>query len=269
MVEADGNLQTMKLATIFTLLLIAVVLARPLQAQKRSALSSEQQKQLLSRRLPSGVMMGTFGSYGSFLYSGLDIAIHTSDKQIGELELHSPFPEFYKPTIRELLDTIASQTQSSWSYDSQNNHWVFAKPAKPTPYSIALADNWIFNERGVYISYKPPTFKGGMDIYCYGSYSADQPEQESALFTKIRNSWAIGFASRLKRDVTIDEMQSVSVDGADALYFQAPTPRPGAVWRQWVFVKNRQAFVIVSTLPADDDESRSGVESMIKSFHVN
>ena len=66
-------------------------------SQKRSALNAEQQKAFLMRRLPSGAIKGTFAAFGSFLYAALDVAIHTNDKEIGKTELHSPFPDFYKP----------------------------------------------------------------------------------------------------------------------------------------------------------------------------
>ena len=238
------------------------------QSQKSATLTSEQQKGLLSQRLPSGAITGTFSSFGSFLYAGLDVTIHTDDKEIGDTELHSPFPDFYNPTLRELLDTIASQTKSSWKYDPQRNYWVFAKPANPKPFTITLADKWIANDRGIYISYKPPTYPVGMDIYYCGTYSADDPKQEAALWEKIRNSWAISFASNFKRAISIAEMQKVSVDGVEALYFEAPTPRPGVIWRQWALEKNGKAFVIVSTLPSGDKQLLSNVESMVKSFRV-
>jgi hypothetical protein len=262
----------MRIARIITAAVAFSMLAFPLaglgQSQGRAALTSEQQKALLSRRLPSGAITGTFGSFGSFLYAALDVAIHTDDKEIGDAELHSPFPDFYKPTLKELLDTIALQTGSSWAYDSQRDYWVFAKPARPKPYTIALADKWVANDRGVYVSYKPPTYPVGMDIYYYGVYSADDPEQEQALWEKIRDSWAIGFASNFKRGISIAEMQKVSVDGVEALYFETTTTRPGVIWRQWALVKNGKAFVIVSTLPSGDKQLLSDVEAMVKSFRV-
>src|SRR6185503_2150507 len=259
-------MKTNKAATLCCLLVIGALAATPCLAQDRKALSIEQQKQLLSRRLPGNAIAGTFGSYGSLLFSVLDVAIHNKDQQIGATVLHSPFPEFYKPTIGELLDTIASQTQSSWTYDPKTDYWVFAKPAKPKPFSITLADKWTATDEGVYVGYKPPNYPVGMDIYYYGTYSADKPEQEPALATKIRNSWAIGFASNLNPKITPDEMKGVTVDGVEALYFESPAPRPGVVWRQWALVKNRHAFVIVSSLPAHDEQLRSAVESMVKSF---
>ncbi|HET8783042.1 MAG TPA: hypothetical protein VFM63_11535, partial [Pyrinomonadaceae bacterium] len=79
---------------------------------------------------------------------------------------------------------------------------------------------------------------------------------------------ALRFASSFKPDVTADGMSTVKVDGVEARYFQTPTPRPGAVWRQWSFVKNGNAFVIVSALPESDNKLLSAVESMVKSFRV-
>jgi hypothetical protein len=257
-----------KLITILTFLLLVVFTTASASPQKRSPLTNEQQSKFVARRLPSGTITGTFGAFGSFLYAALDIAIHTNDKDIGNTELHSPFPDFYKPTIREMLDTIAVQTKSSWSYDSHDDYWVFAKPAIPKPLSVTLADKWITNDRGIYITYKPPTYPVGMDIYYYGTYSSDDPLQQASLWERVRNSWAIGFASHFKRDVTVAEMSKVSVDGVEALSFQIPTPRPGVVWRQWALVKNGRAFVIVSTLPTDDKQLLSDVESMVKSFRV-
>ena len=215
----------------------------------------------------SGAIIGTFSAFGSLLFA-FGITIHTNDKEIGETELHSPFPDFYQPTIRELLNAIALQTNSSWTYDPQTDYWVFAKPPMRKPLAVSLAEGWVATDRGIYVGYKPPTYPVGMDIYYYGTYSSDNPAQQAVVWERVRNSWATGFASRFKGDVTIAEMQRVSVDGVEALYFQTPTPRPGVVWRQWALVKNGHAFVIVSTLPADDKQLLADVESMVKSFRV-
>ena len=184
-----------KTIAILSLLLLTIPSTGVASSQKRSPLTNDQQKEFLARRLKSGAISGTFGAFGSFLYAALDIAIHTNDKEISDTDLHSAFPDFYKPTIKEMLDAIALQTRSSWSYDSQNDYWVFAKPAIPKPFSLTLADKWIGNDRGVYVSYKPPTYPVGMDVYYYGTYSSDDPSQQVALWERVRNSWAIGFAS--------------------------------------------------------------------------
>ncbi|HEX6188310.1 MAG TPA: hypothetical protein VFZ40_09530 [Pyrinomonadaceae bacterium] len=261
-------MNTKKLTAIVVLTLLTALSGGAVSSQKRSALNPEQQRKFLARRLPSGAITGTFAAFGSFLYAALDIAVHTNDKAIADAELHSPFPDFYKPTTKELLDTIALQTKSSWAYDSQTDYWTFAKPAAAKPFSVTLAGKWTRDDRGFYVSYRPPAYPVGMDIYYYGTYSADDPSQQLAVWERVRNSWAIGFASHLKRGVTISEMQRVSIDGTDAIYFQAPAPRPGVIWRQWALVKDGHAFVIVSSLPTDDRKLLADVESMVKSFRV-
>ena len=40
------------------------------------------------------------------------------------------------------------------------------------------------------------------------------------------------------------------------------------VWRQWAFVKDGKAFVIVSTLPVAEKQLLANVEAMVKSFRV-
>ena len=150
-----------KLTITCSLLLVVLFLAAPGAAQKRSALTSAQQKELLSKRLPAMPNGGKFSSFASLLYSVLDISIHTNDKQISDSDLQSPFPSFYGPTIKELFDTIALQTNSSWSFDAQNDSWVFAKPSKPKPFSITLAQSWLATDKGVYVSYTPADISCG------------------------------------------------------------------------------------------------------------
>jgi hypothetical protein len=235
---------------------------------KVTPLTEKQQKELLSGRMQSGAITGTFDSYTSFLFAFTEIAMHTEDGAINSTRLNSPFPAFYKPTLRQLFDTIALQTGSSWKYEAQRNYWVFAKPAIQKPYSITLADKWTRRDMGIYTGYAPATFPSGMDIYYYGIYSAEDGKREASLWTDVRNMWALNFASNFKRGVTIDDMKKVSVDGVEALYFETPAPRPGIIFRQWAFNKQGKMFVIISTLPTGDKQSVSDVEAMVKSFRV-
>jgi hypothetical protein len=231
-------------------------------------LTEKQQKELLSGRLRSGDVIGTFNSFTSLLFALHEVAMHTEDAEINNTKLNSPFPEFYKPTVGELFDTIALQTRSSWKYDPKTNYWVFAKPAIQKPYSLTLADKWATRDMGIYTGYKPTTFPAGMDVYYYGVYSADDSKQAASLWEKIRNTWALKFASNFKRGITIDELKKVTVDGVEALYFEGPAPRPGITFREWALIKNGKMFVIISTLPTDDKHSVADVEAMVKSFRV-
>src|SRR5687767_2712801 len=157
-----------RVTAALTFILLTFSLAGRGQTEKRGTLTSEQQNNLLGRRLPTGAVTGTFGSFGSLLYAALDVVIHADDKEIEKTALRSPFPDFYKPTLKELLDAIALQTKSSWKYDPQRDYWVFARPANSKPFTITIADKWTEEDRGIYIKYKPPTYPVGMDIYYYG-----------------------------------------------------------------------------------------------------
>jgi hypothetical protein len=238
------------------------------QAGKWTNMSAAMQEEFLSQRLPSGAITGTFDAFASMMFAMGVVILHTNDAQVNATELHSPFPDFYQPTKRELLDTIALQTSSSWTYDPKTGYFVFAKPAIKKPFTITLADQWTTKDMGIYVGYRPPTFPSGMDVYYYGNYSSDDPKQAAALWQKIRNIWAINFGSNFKRTVTLAEMQTVKVDGVDALYFQTPAPNPKLMFREWALVKNGRAFVIISVLPVSDKQSVADVETMVGSFHV-
>jgi hypothetical protein len=218
----------MKQTKIFTILLFVLLVFQTALGQtdngtvqtKVTPLTEKQQKELLSGRLRSGDVIGTFNSFTSLLFALNEVAMHTEDTEINSTKLNSPFPEFYKPTLGELFDTIALQTRSSWKYDPKTNYWVFAKPAIQKPYSVVPADKWTTRDMGIYTGYKPATFPVGMDVYYYGVYSADEGKQAASLWEKIRNTWALSFASKLKRGVTIAELKKVTVDGVEALYLE-------------------------------------------------
>ncbi|MEW6363530.1 MAG: hypothetical protein AB1714_02705 [Acidobacteriota bacterium] len=230
-------------------------------------LTPEQQRVFLASRAPSGSMTGSFSSFASLLYAMQEVVIHSSDSRINATVLASFFPDFYKPTWREYLDDIARQSKCSYSHDAQTGYWVFSEPENSLPYSVDLAEGWTCHDEGRYVGYAPRGAPVGMDLYMLGEYSAS-PSEEAALYRRVRDALAITFASNFKQDVGITEMQEVLVDGAEALYFEAPAPRPGTLWRQWVFVKNGRAFAIVSAAAQDDAKVRSEIDGMIKSFHA-
>lgn len=266
-------MKIVKIVTTFSfiLLLFSSIIAQPGNGPvqtKVTPLTEKQQKELLSGRLRSGDIIGTFNSFTSLLFALNQVAMHTEDTEINNTKLNSPFPEFYKPTLGELFDTIALQTRSSWKYDAKTNYWVFAKPAIQKPYFIAIGDKWTTRDMGIYTGYKPATFPVGMDVYYYGVYSADDSKRAASLWEKVRNTWALKFASNFKRGITIDELKKVRVDGVEALYFEGPAPRPGITFREWALIKNGKMFVIISTLPTDDKQSVADVEAMVKSFRV-
>ena len=253
-------------SVFLVLLLLSANAAGQTRDQKK--LTAQQQQAFLAERLPGPVIKGSFSAWGSFLFAALGVAIHTDDALIAKTELRTPFPDFYKPTWKEELDTIAAQTESSWKYDPARGYWVFAKPKTSKPFAITIAPKWTTDDHEIFTSYRPPSYPVGMDVYYYGSYSADDRKDEAALWEKVRNAWALGFASRLKKGVTVEEMQKVTVGGADALYFEGTAPKNDVVWRQWVFMKDGKAFIIVSSLKPEQKELLADVQAMVASFRV-
>jgi len=234
-----------------------------------SAISEKQQKALLSTRLEKSPIQGTFSSFGSFLFAFNDLAIHTDHKEVGGIKLGSPFPDGYKPTWKEVFDTVAVQTQTTWSYDAKRNYWLFTPTQNSTSFSISIADGWTSQNQGIYVGYKPPTFPVGMDIYQLGSYSAEKPAEEAKLFKKIQEDLAMRFVKGFIPNIKPKDMKIVKVNEADALYFEASSPkREELIWRQWVFIKNGKAYAIVSSLLKQDKHLLEDVQSMIKSFQV-
>lgn len=57
-----------RLSFILASILLAALCTSVVPAQKRAALDEKQQEKFLARRLPSGVITGTFSAFGSFLY---------------------------------------------------------------------------------------------------------------------------------------------------------------------------------------------------------
>ena len=243
------------------------VLGRPVAANG-NPLSEKEQTRFLERRLPISAFRGTFASYGELLYAADGVSIHTESHEISETALGSPFPSFYHPTFAELFDSIAIQTKSSWKYDPTRNFWVFSISINPRSFQLSPAANWTSSNRGIYVGFKPPNYPVGMDVYQLGSYSTDSSEK-ATLFEKVRNDLALRFATGANPNVTVKDMGTETLDGAEALFFEAPSPiRKDVVWRQWALVKNGKAFVIVSSLPRDDTTLFNDVKSMVKSFHV-
>jgi hypothetical protein len=238
--------------------------APPVCAEERKALTPEEQVAFLARRTPGG-MMGTFDGYCSLLYAVHNVAIHTDSQEVNRTSLHSPFPDFYKPTWRERFDSIARQTRSSWTYDPKLDYWVFSNPPMPVPFEISLAKGWKSEDRGEYVFYGPPSAPVGMDIYMMGTYSA--PEKEEDLFNKVQEDLALRFAKNFKKDVTVGEMSNVKVGRHVALHFKISAPQTGVIWRQWILVDSGAAIAIVSAIkPEVENQVYPDVEKMLKSF---
>jgi len=231
-------------------------------------LSEKEQHAFLSKRTTPH-LLGSFNGFCSLLYAACEVAIHTESRAINSTPLQSLAPAFYKPTWRELFDSIAIQTQSAWSYDAARDYWVFAKPQNPRAYyHLEMAKEWKQDNRGEYVSYSPSIAPVGMDIYIMGTYSADTPEAANDLYQKVKESFAVTFAKHFKKDVTPADMKAVTVNTYPALHFEINVPS-GIIWRQWVIVEKGQAFVIVSSIkPEHDAQLYPDVKAMISSFKI-
>jgi hypothetical protein len=90
-------------------------------SQQRRALTADQQKNTArASACRAASITGHIRYLRQLSVCGLDLAVHTNDREIGNTELHSPFPDFYKPTIKELLDTIAFADKILLAYTLTN-----------------------------------------------------------------------------------------------------------------------------------------------------
>ena len=185
------------------------------------------------------------------------------------MKLGSPFPADYQPTWKEVFDSVAVQTRTTWKYDATRNYWLFTPTENSATFSVKIADGWTSRNAGIFIGYTPPTFPVGMDVYQLGGYSAADSKKEAELFSRVREDLALRFATGFNPNVKAKDMQIVKVNEADALYFEADiVRREGAIWRQWVFVKNGKAYAIVSSLMKKDTKLFEDVQAMVKSFQA-
>ena len=213
--------------------------------------------------------MGDFGSYSSLLYAVNDVVIQSKSEAVNKTTLNSPFPDFYRPTWREVFDTIARQTKSSWKYDAARDSWVFTIPQQPLPFEIQIAKGWKAHDEGFYVGYQPVIAPVGMDVYMLGHYSATNTNEEAELFIRVREAIALRFARSFKKDVSAKEMTEVSMNGLMALHFKVATPSTGIIWRQWIVVHSGLAFAIVSAIkPEHDKDICPDVQNMVESFKV-
>ena len=260
---------------------------------KIKPLTAEEQEKLLTARLDGG-MGYSFGQFGnpffvsSRIQLGTGISLMTSDKEIAELPLQSPFPASYKPTLHEFLDAIALQTLSEWKYDPSSQYiksevelqepveglasFEFTKAKRDKPFGVALADGWKAIDKGNWVMYVPPSFPVGMDIYEMGTYSSDEKTSQQDFANEIRSAVALQWAQRVNGNAKSEDLQSAKVGAFDALFYESMIPSQSnkeIKWRQWVFMVGNKCYFIVSTIfPEFEDKIFSDVQKMLASFRV-
>lgn len=221
----------------------------------------------LNTRMRTGQMLGTFNSMCSMWYAIHDVLVSCKTEEICEIQLRSPFPEFYQPTWNKYFNAVARQMHTRWSYLDDKYGFMFSEPALPLPFEVQFVEGWRAEHRGQYVAFIPTQAPVGMDIYMFGTYTADEGEPE--LHRRVRDHWALQFASGFSDDITTAEMQIVTIDGAEALFYETAHPQTKILWRQWAFVSNRMCFVIVSAIdPALDEAIWPDVKVMQESFRA-
>jgi hypothetical protein len=260
-------------------------------SSKLAVLTDEDLDELLGRRL-NGQLGMTFGGFlkvflvQSRLSVGTGIALLTNDKKIIRSELQPCFLESYKPTLRELLDSIALQTFSEWKYDREKQfvrtekvqdkpveglvNFHFQRIKRKKPYRVTLAENWKAEDKGHWMMYIPPNFPVGMDIYEFGRYSTKQDDKK-AFFESIRTDVALEWAQRVNPETSEEDLKPANVGTYEALFYERLLKGNGKKmrWRQWVFMVEDRCFFIVSTIPPNlEDEIFPDVKAMIESFKM-
>lgn len=256
-------------------------------------LNAEQQKKLLATRLKGG-MESSFGQFANMflvlsrIQLGQGIALMTSDREISQTELQSPFPDFYQPTLAEFLDAIALQTHSQWKYDPSDKYFKsevkhdtpveglaifeFTKTERKKPFDVTLAKGWKRLDKGNWLMLVPPTFPVGLDIYEMGTYSTDDKAKQADLLKKVQREVSLEWARRVSKDAAPEKLKTTKVGLYDALFFEAMIPsqlNKEIRWRQWVFMVDSKCYFVVSTiLPELEEQIFPDVEKMLASFKV-
>ena len=219
-------------------------------AEETKILSAAEQEKLLNNRYASGFLTdATFDSYCSILYAFEDIAIHTNSLGINNTELANVFPPGYKPTLKEIFDTIAYQTNAQWNYDTSTGYWLFTEAENNIPFSIKIAPGWQMQHRGVYVWFAPENANMGMDIYILGHYSTEDKD----LLNKMRNMWAERMASGFDPNISVNDMKLVDINGNEAVYYEHDVRNEGT-WRQWFLMIDSNLYGIVSALKNEDEQ---------------
>ena len=245
--------------------------AAELQKKDRKAvwnLTQAAQDEILHTRVQSATMMGSFYEFNNTLYTmGERAFLMTTSEDVAKIRLQSPYVCKYLPTYAEFFECMARQTGTSIKYDPTFfSKWIAIPPAMPLPYTIELAKDWTAEDRHSYVANFPKIQPVGMDVYMFGRYSGLSVEKAR----EVRDTIALNFATHIDPSAKLESMKEVKVDGSDAIYYETTPPkRPDGKWRQWSFIKNGQAFLIVSALA--DSNSKillPQVQSMVSSFHV-
>lgn len=257
---------------------------------------------LLKSRLNGGLGY-TFSLYanqffvGSALQLEKSVSLGSRSEKICEKRLMPVFPESYKPTLKELLDAIALQTNSDWKYNPVGDFVSVSKePGGPPkkveekdgldiavfeftestdrqkPYSIEMAPGWASQDMGHWTKYNPgSTFPVGMDIYEMGTYSVDDAKDSGSL-KQIPKQILSEWAKRIRQNPDVLGFQTVKVGPFDAKLFECELEGKSGeklLWHNWAFMNGNRCYFILSAYPKElHDKIFPDVEKMLKSFKI-
>lgn len=225
---------------------------------------------LAASRFDGIPMFATFRSFMSSVYAinGVWLYAAHDDPTLYDAEVQYTYPKFYTPTWGDVFDHVARQMKCRWSFDPKNRQFRFEPSDAGPPFGVRLADGWRQEDRGIYLWHAPARSNFGMDIYTFGRFDT---AADPGLATKVRAHFAMlqfGGWPNAPREADMTTVR-VGRAGTEALYIRTDTPRAGGVWRQWSFVQDEQAFVIVSAMPkTQEPELAPQVDQMVASFEL-
>ncbi len=260
------------------------------QAAKTVPLTSDQQVSLLAERLDGGLGY-TFAQFAnmflvkSHLSLSRGVVLSTPDDKVADTDLMPAFPGTYRPTLREFLDEIATQTHTEWRYvvESPTLESTSSKPVEDVAcfeftnggsrldFSVRVPEGWTIRDGGNRLMCAPPTFPVGIDFYEAGTYSFGNAAANA--MERIVDDVALEWARRASPQAKISDMTFARVGGFNARYFQTRVAsRFGGElnWRQWVFCVGNRCYFVVSTL--DDKNSstlRAAIDEILQSFQIS
>jgi len=256
-------------------------------------LTKEEEDALLSRRLSGGIS-GNFDQFSKmfFVSSKLNlstlVALVSSSPKVSSTMLKPQYPLFYKPTLREFLDTIAQETSTRWSLDNSGKYFhAKEKLSKPLSgisafefteipaqknFELTLPSGWTEKDKGIWISYKPPTFPIGLDVYDMGTYSPEDPAKEAEFIKSVPENVGIEWAQKVKSEATKADFKPAKVGEYEALLFDSEVPGQNGKklhWKQWTFMVGNRCFMIVSAIyPEFEARISTEVQGILKTFRV-
>ncbi|MBN1477335.1 hypothetical protein JXA47_11325 [Candidatus Sumerlaeota bacterium] len=213
--------------------------------------------------------LSTFHSFmsSSFAFANVWIVAENDDPGLYSAQVVYPYPPFYQPTWGEIFDHIARQMRCEWQWDPDIRQFVFRRSESGPIFQVNLEEGWISEDRGLYSWFAPEGLPCGMDIYDLGHFT--QSEENPDLFAEVREHFALRSMSLSPDPPSVEDMEIVSVADFEALYHHCAGERPGSVWRQWSFVAEGHAILIVSALPGQMEATLAPqVDRMVQSFRL-